>query len=236
VDAEELSRFDGKEGRPAYIAYKGVVYDVTDNPMWEGGSHMDRVEAGRDLTEFLQDAPHGEEVFDSLDIIGKLETTPSIPKEETHKKTESSCKTALKAWYKRYHPHPMTVHFPIALHFFAGGMDLLFLYSPSKAYEVAVFYSFFVATVMGLVAMVPGLLSWWVNYNLSMARPFAVKLYVALFTLIVGFIGIALYLEEPGVAYGVSLESCLYHGIIFVTVLSVIVLGYFGGKISWSGR
>jgi len=28
---EELGKFDGKEGRQAYVAYKGEVYDVTDS-------------------------------------------------------------------------------------------------------------------------------------------------------------------------------------------------------------
>ncbi len=28
---EELKKYDGKNGRPAYIAYKGKVYDVSDS-------------------------------------------------------------------------------------------------------------------------------------------------------------------------------------------------------------
>jgi len=225
---EELGHYDGKEGRKAYIAYRGVIYDVTDNAKWKGGRHMNRLDAGQDLTAFLADAPHGEEVFAKLPVVGNLEMALHTQ--------ELQGKERWKAWYAKYHPHPMTVHFPIALHFFAGGMDLLFLANPSQAYEVSVFYSFFIATVMGLVAMIPGVLSWWVNYDFSRATAFMVKLYVSLFTVIVGGIAITLRLEEPRIAYMAAAEGVVYHGIIFITVLSIVVLGYFGGKISWSGR
>ena len=31
---EELGKFDGKEGRSIYVAYKGKVYDVTDSSVY----------------------------------------------------------------------------------------------------------------------------------------------------------------------------------------------------------
>jgi len=58
---EDLSYFDGKEGRPAYFAYKGKVYDVSSSKPWKDGSHLKKHFAGNDLTEFLKTAPHGEE-------------------------------------------------------------------------------------------------------------------------------------------------------------------------------
>ena len=228
---EELSRYDGKEGRAAYIAYKGVVYDVTDNPNWEEGEHMGRVHAGADLTAFLEQAPHGEEVFKELPVVGTYEGRAEEKPSEVPSKEDT-----LKVWYRKYHPHPMTVHFPIALHFFAAGMDLFFLTNPGKAYEIAVFYAFFAATVMGGVAMIPGLLSWGINYGFAKTTAFMVKLYVAIFTIVAGAVAIYVRLEYPAVAYGDMILSYLYHGIIFLTVGCVIVLGYFGGKISWSGR
>jgi len=230
---DELRRYDGREGRSAYIAYKGVIYDVTDNPNWEGGGHMGRLQAGGDLTRYLEDAPHGEEVFKKLPVVGVLEGVTETKHPATPAREASG---ALKTWYRKYHPHPMTVHFPIALHFFAGGMDLLFLFNPSKAYEVSVFYAFFAATVMGAVAMIPGVISWGVNYGFSQARKFLIKLYVSLFTVILGTIAIYLRLEYPAVAYENGTLAYLYHGIVFVTVGAVAILGYIGGKISWSGR
>lgn len=56
--AEELAAFDGADGRKAYVAYEGAVYDVTDSAMWVGGDHMGEHVAGRDLTAEHADAPH----------------------------------------------------------------------------------------------------------------------------------------------------------------------------------
>ena len=36
---DELKNYDGKEGRKAYIAVDGVVYDVTNVAAWQGGTH-----------------------------------------------------------------------------------------------------------------------------------------------------------------------------------------------------
>ena len=47
---DELGKFDGKEGRPSYVGYKGKVYDVTESSLWIGGDHLGH-EAGEDLTE-----------------------------------------------------------------------------------------------------------------------------------------------------------------------------------------
>jgi len=71
---EELKQYDGKEGRPAYIAYKGKVYDVSDNYLWVDGDHQGEHAAGRDLTEQMSSAPHGEENLDRVKQIGVLAT------------------------------------------------------------------------------------------------------------------------------------------------------------------
>jgi predicted heme/steroid binding protein len=69
---EELKQFDGRDGRPAYIAYKGKVYDVTESFLWINGDHQGQHEAGKDLTEEMALAPHGEETFDRVKLVGVL--------------------------------------------------------------------------------------------------------------------------------------------------------------------
>lgn len=59
----ELQEYDGSRDRPAYIAYDGVVYDVTASLLWYGGLHHDLHGAGTDLTRTLRKAPHTAEVF-----------------------------------------------------------------------------------------------------------------------------------------------------------------------------
>lgn len=69
---EELKKYDGKDGKPAYIAYKGRVYDVSDNFLWIDGDHQGEHEAGKDLTEEMAHAPHGEETLENVKLVGVL--------------------------------------------------------------------------------------------------------------------------------------------------------------------
>ena len=68
---EELATFNGKDGNPAYVAFKGVVYDVTDSAMWGDGDHEGMHFAGADLTEEHGDAPHDVYVTDFTEV-GRL--------------------------------------------------------------------------------------------------------------------------------------------------------------------
>lgn len=63
ISPDELQRCNGERGRPKYIAYDGVVYDVTDCPKWRRELHENLHWPGQDLTEELPEAPHGAEVF-----------------------------------------------------------------------------------------------------------------------------------------------------------------------------
>ena len=56
--AEELAHYDGRDGRPAYVVYEGTVYDVSESAMWDDGDHGGMHQAGADLTEEHEDAPH----------------------------------------------------------------------------------------------------------------------------------------------------------------------------------
>jgi predicted heme/steroid binding protein len=69
---EELKQYDGREGRPAYIAFKGKVYDVTDSYLWIEGDHQGQHVAGKDLSEEISLAPHGEETLERVKQIGVL--------------------------------------------------------------------------------------------------------------------------------------------------------------------
>ncbi|HZY42032.1 MAG TPA: cytochrome b5 domain-containing protein [Anaerolineae bacterium] len=83
----ELQKYDGTRGQPVYIAYDGVVYDVTAAPLWRTGQHQDLHFSGVDLTRSLRtpggppsqsdghgQAPHGTEVFARPGVkpIGRL--------------------------------------------------------------------------------------------------------------------------------------------------------------------
>jgi predicted heme/steroid binding protein len=68
---QELSQFNGKNGKSAYVGYKGKVYDVTESYQWAEGEHLGHM-AGQDLTELMDVAPHSEEVMERMKIVGEL--------------------------------------------------------------------------------------------------------------------------------------------------------------------
>jgi len=68
----ELKQYDGREGRPAYIAYNGKVYDVSESFLWMEGDHQGQHVAGKDLTDDMKMAPHGEDMFERVKLVGVL--------------------------------------------------------------------------------------------------------------------------------------------------------------------
>lgn len=68
----ELRKYDGSRHNPVYIAYKGLVYDVTSSPHWRTGEHRNLHFSGQDLTGELADAPHGELVFRKFPVVGTI--------------------------------------------------------------------------------------------------------------------------------------------------------------------
>jgi predicted heme/steroid binding protein len=71
---KELEEYNGKDGRPAYVAYQGKVYNLSQSDLWGSGVHMGSHQAGKNITEELELAPHGEEVLkrENVKIIGRL--------------------------------------------------------------------------------------------------------------------------------------------------------------------
>ena len=67
----QLALRNGSEKDEIWIAYEGVIYDVTNSRLWKEGKHYEHW-AGQDLTEELADAPHDTKVFEKLQVIGNL--------------------------------------------------------------------------------------------------------------------------------------------------------------------
>lgn len=68
---EELAAFNGKEGKSAYMAIDGIVYDVTNVKAWKKGVHHG-IKAGTDGSKKIQSSPHGKKVLTKLPVVGKL--------------------------------------------------------------------------------------------------------------------------------------------------------------------
>jgi 2-oxoglutarate ferredoxin oxidoreductase subunit beta len=69
---QELHHFNGTEGKPIYIAFKGKVYDLSTSPLFQGEKRMRCHLAGKDLTKDMDIAPHGEDLVFRFPVVGKL--------------------------------------------------------------------------------------------------------------------------------------------------------------------
>ena len=68
---QQLALRNGQDKPDIWVAYKGLIYDVTSSRLWKNGTHYEHW-AGQDLTKELGDAPHTEKVFQKFEAIGHL--------------------------------------------------------------------------------------------------------------------------------------------------------------------
>lgn len=68
---QELRRYNGKGNNPAYIAYEGRVYDVSNSPHWREGVHYPHG-AGENLSGAMKGAPHSIDKLERFPVVGKL--------------------------------------------------------------------------------------------------------------------------------------------------------------------
>lgn len=70
--AQQLALRNGQDRPEIWVAYRGVIYDVSESRLWKKGMHYEHW-AGQDLTEELVDAPHTEKVFEKFRAVGQLQ-------------------------------------------------------------------------------------------------------------------------------------------------------------------
>lgn len=68
---EELSKFNGKNGNPAYVAVNGMVYDVTNSAAWAAATHFGQG-AGNDLTGAFFSCHGSADILNKLPWVGNL--------------------------------------------------------------------------------------------------------------------------------------------------------------------
>ena len=70
--SEDLKQFDGSNGKPLYVVFKGKVYDLSTSQLWLEGKHMGMHTRNDDLAEAIKTAPHGEDNVFSFPLVGEL--------------------------------------------------------------------------------------------------------------------------------------------------------------------
>ncbi|MFC0263889.1 cytochrome b5 domain-containing protein [Fontibacter flavus] len=68
---QQLALRNGQDKPEIWVAYQGIIYDVTQSRLWKNGKHYEHW-AGQDLTDELQDAPHTANVFLKFEKVGIL--------------------------------------------------------------------------------------------------------------------------------------------------------------------
>jgi len=221
---EELSSLDGKAGRPIHIAFQGKVYDVSRSPLWSKGIHMNRHPAGKDLTGEITAAPHGTEVLERYPQVGVLKR--GAPEELKH--LPPMIQSLLQRFpMARRHPHPMVVHFPIALLMASSLFVLLHLILNDPSFESTSFYLLVLGAIASPFAMVTGLFTWWVNYRLKLTLFVKRKIQFSILLLV---FEIVLILWR---SFQSQISSPIYFIMMVILTPIVSILGYYGGQMTF---
>jgi predicted heme/steroid binding protein/uncharacterized membrane protein len=221
---EELSSFNGKDSRPVYIALQGKVYDVSQSPLWSKGLHMNRHPAGKDLAGEISAAPHGTEVLERYPQVGVLKK--GAPEELKH--LPPGLQNLLQKFpMARRHPHPMVVHFPIALLMASSLLVLLYLIFKNPSFESTSFHLLILGAIASPFAMATGLLTWWVNYRLKVTLFVKRKIQFSILLLIFEII---LILWRSSAS---QISNPIYFIMVVILTPIVSILGYYGGQMTF---
>jgi len=228
IDGDELEGGDGVEGRPALVAVEGRVYDVSASRMWADGKHMKAHAAGRDLTLELQAAPHGPEVLERVEQVGEL-AEPGAPA----RATQFPEPPALLARVLALHPHPVSVHFPIALCTTAALFVLLALIFGIPSLERAALYNLGLGVLAAPAAILTGLLSWRYNYGGVWTPIFRRKTALSVLLLLLAAVALTLRLALPESFGPEAPLHWVYAVLVLAHAPTVAAIGFLGGNITF---
>jgi predicted heme/steroid binding protein/uncharacterized membrane protein len=227
-DLDALSKLDGKDGRPCYIAHGDRIIDVSESKLWKSGTHMKRHQAGSDLTRDIAAAPHGPEVLDKYPQVGILKK----------KTTEQFLPGALEMLMERIpflrrHPHPMAVHFPIVFSISPAFFYLLFLITGMESFETTAMHCLGAGIIFILPAVATGYMTWWVNYRAKIMKPVRIKIYFSFILLAVAVVALFWRMLLPGDIAAGGKEAIIYFMLLIFMAVIVSVIGYYGGGLTF---
>jgi len=215
---EELAQKDGKEGRPAFFATDGVVYDATGSRLWREGTHVRVHHAGRDLSGEIMVAPHGKSRLDLLPRVGVLV-------EEAVREEEPPIPALAKLAYK-LHAHPASVHFPIALCAVASLLHLVGLLVECPECRTVSWWNLVLGVGSSPLPIASGFLDWVYQFG---GRP--TRLFVAKIGLSAVFLALGVFTLALGSAHGGG--GLLFDVMVLAFAPLVLALGFIGGRITF---
>ncbi len=225
ITRQELAQSDGQDDRAAHVSVGGRVYDVSASKRWPKGRHMNSHLAGADLTQALGSAPHGAEVFERVPQVGELDTEAEG--------AEAPAPSGLVALALAQHPHPMSVHFPIALMVTAALFTVTGLVLGGGVWHTAALLNLGFGTLSVPFAIGAGLLSQQYNYAGVWSPIFRAKLLISIFlaALAICALCIRLFVLDADTSEGPW--YWIYNAAVIALAPVVASLGYMGGRITF---
>lgn len=235
MQSEEVSRYNGKDGNPAYVVHKDKVYDVSASKLWKGGMHMRRHPAGRDLTHDIQAAPHGAEVLERYPQVGVIQRAAAPEEADAFQPPLPPLLDLLleKNPFFRRHPHPMTVHFPIVFMLAAPAFTLLYLLTGHAAFDTTAFHCLAAGVLSSGVAIATGVVTWHYNYLGKMMLPIAVKMPLSAVMTAVASAAFLWRLCDPVVLSQAGNGRPVYLCVVLALVPLVGVIGWYGATLTF---
>ena len=227
---EGLAAYNGEDNEKIYVAHKGKVYDVSESKMWKGGLHMKRHKAGNDLTTDIQAAPHEPDVLERYTQIGVLKKASGT---EDINIPDFLAVLLEKVPMLRRHPHPMTVHFPIAFMLAATVFTVLYLLTGIAAFDTTVFHCLGIGVLFSIVAIATGWYTWWLNYLAKPLRPVKIKKRVSILMLAVAAAAFAVRAAIPDILTNFRGVSIIYLILVLSVFPIVTVIGWYGAELTF---
>lgn len=224
---EELAQRNGKDGTPTFVSVDGKIYDVSASRMWKNGSHMKAHSAGKDLSLELQAAPHGPEVLERFQQVATL----SNPTEKEPSRFVEA--PALIGKLLDNHPHPVSVHFPVALLIMAAAFSVLGLLFNIPLLDGAGFANVVAATLMTPFTIMTGLLSWRYNYGAVWTSIYRRKAALSALLLVLALAAVLLRGLTGAEMGDESTAYWVYLALLVLMAPLVMGIGYLGGKITF---
>jgi predicted heme/steroid binding protein/uncharacterized membrane protein len=228
-DPEELAQASGKEQNPVYVAHQGKVYDLSASKLWKGGLHMKRHQAGNDLSADITAAPHTPEVLERFPQVGVFKDRSALERIMPAGIAEVLSRFPML----RRHPHPMVVHFPIALSFSTAFFTVLAFLTGVRSFETTAFHCLGGAILFTPLAILTGWFTWWLNYLSKPMRPVTVKLWCSCALLSLQVLLFVWRVASPSLLCAPFGLRLLYVALVLSLLPLISVIGWYGATMTF---
>ena len=216
----ELAQYDGREGRAAYIAFKGKVYDATGSRLWKDGKHGVAHQAGGDLTEVIARAPHGEEMLAKLPILGDLVKKAAFWQQ-------------LFRRIGSFHLHTTLVHLTVACALVAPFTFALWIFYGRAVFDEITLYLLMLGLITLPLSFLTGIIGWMVSYESKATRVFNFKIALGILLFLIILATLIWRLTGPEIVLSRQ-GGCLYLASLVIQFALALVQDYYGKKILYA--